>query len=392
MQSKKGTQKQKQKQRQKQTVIVNINEKPKTRRRRATTTTTLKRTNAQQQQHNPIFNPSIINNASKQHNNDNVRDMLFKLGKENQITNSLIQQAIANKKVNHQAEIIADTTEADVHLPNRPPSSISSHDAELLRLRSISSQQTPFSFSTAEAQTEDLQRVKDRLIAPSTPMNAYLEQVSEHHTPIINQPPPQIHIEAGTSGTDPIGELDYDAIVDRQPDAEVAKDTQEFFDYMKVIGIRPSHEEQGTLLRQQQRAPTLAEKAGFPVAESRFTSPEPPQAFAQPAVLKAESKKVNANTDSRLQLADFRNVSEAQEAIKTWNRHQDKSETIKLTRDGGGGYKNLGELQLELASRNMDFQKVKAFHESHTSVSPHIPMPRKVKQSKSQQPLGSPLG
>ena len=160
-------------------------------------------------------------------------------------------------------------------------------------------------------------------------------------------------------------------MIDRQPDAEVAKDNQEFFDYMKAIGIRPSGDEE--LIRQPaERAPTLAEKAGFPVAEARFTSPEAPEAFARPAVAQAGAKRVNPNTDSRLQLADFRNVGEAKEAIKTWNTHQEKSEKIRLTKDARGGYKNLGELELELASRNLTFSDVKSFHDENTLVSPKV--------------------
>ena len=309
----------------------------------------------------------------KQNINDDVKEILLRLGRKN----TSIEETIGTKKVNPQVEVVKDVQDADANLPK-----MSSHDAGILRLRARASQSNPFVFLDAEEKQEDINRVQNRLVAPQTPMNAYIEQASHIETPIMNQP--------GTSGNDPIGELDYDAMIDRQPDAEVAKDTQEFFDYMKVIGIRPSGDEE--LIRQPERAPTLAVKAGFPVAQARFLSPEGVKAHAEPAVLQAEFKKVNANTDSRLQLADFRNAGEAQEAIKTWNAHQDKSDRIKITRDttggkgGVGGYKNLGELQLELASRNMSFKDVKAFHDENTLNSPHNT--RKVKGARFQSVIG----
>ena len=147
-----------------------------------------------------------------------------------------------------------------------------------------------------------------------------------------------------------------------------------FFRHAQEVGASPND-----FLR-----PTSTEKAGFPVAQSRFFSPEPPEAFAQPAIIQAGAKKVNANTDPRLQKADFRNTGEAQEAIKTWNSKRDtKEDRIKLTKDAGG-YKNLGDLELELASRNLSFADIKAFHNKHTVVSPHVSVPRKVKGARFQ--------
>ena len=94
---------------------------------------------------------------------------------------------------------------------------------------------------------------------------------------------------------------------------------------------------------------------------------------------------MNQNTDSRLQQADFRNVGEAQEAIKTWNGHQSKSDRIRLTKDTGG-YKNLGDLELELASRQLSFAGMKAFHDKNTKASPHKVQPRAVKETKPTGP------
>ena len=380
MPSKKGTKAktQKQKQKQKQTVIVNINEKPKTRRKRKPTAPKRKPVGASS--HIPV---------------DAVRDILFQLSKGTRTPDSTITRTLT--RPNPQAEILKDKAD-EATLPNIPPITMPENEAELIRLRAKATAQSPFSFSDAEQQTDDIHRFENKLIAPQTPLNAYLEQVSQHQTPIMHQPPPEIHIEEGPSGADAIGELDYnasgeygqaeyDAVVAREPDAETAKDNQEIFDYVKSIGLsvgRTGREHQQFMERQ--REPTQAEKAGYVVAESRFLSPEAPEAFARPAVEQVESKKVNPNTDSRLQQADFRNVGEAQEAIKTWNGHQSKSDRIRLTKDTGG-YKNLGDLELELASRQLSFAGMKAFQKENTTISPHIMIPRKVKGARLETAL-----
>ena len=174
MPSKKGTQKQKQKQKQKQTVIVNINEKPKTRRRRTALII------PKQQQRYPS---TVINN--KIATNNDVRDLLYKLSKEQQTNNSIMSRVMATQAVNPQGEVILDKQE-EAKLPNRPSASMSSNDAELIRLRAITAHQTPFSFSKAEAQTDDLRRMQDRMATPTTPLNAYLGQVT---TPNIIKKP-----------------------------------------------------------------------------------------------------------------------------------------------------------------------------------------------------------
>ena len=374
MPPKKGTQKQKQKQKQKQTVIVNINEKTHhVRRRRKPTGQGSKTTTSKQ--HQPQLSTIINNMMPKQNINDDVKEILLRLGRgQEPMKNTPIEEAIGTKKVNPQVEVIRDVQDADANLPNRPPASMSSHDAGILRLRARASQQTPFVLLDAEEKTEDINRVQNRLVAPQTPMNAYIEQASTNETPMA-----EINF-----GSTPIEEVE---------NKEAAVDAQHIMDYLDTLSkTRPRQPHNEQLLRQIERAPTFAEKAGFPVAQARFLSPEGVKAHAEPAVIQAESRRVNANTDSRLQQADFRNAGEAQEAIKTWNSHQDKSERIKLTRDttggkgGVGGYKNLGELQLELASRNLSFKDIKEFHDANTLNSPHNT--RKVKGARFQSVIG----
>ena len=60
-------------------------------------------------------------------------------------------------------------------------------------------------------------------------------------------------------------------------DAEVAKDNQEFLDYMKTLNLSG----QGAGLLTPTREPTSAEKSNMPVAESWFASPEAPVALAE---------------------------------------------------------------------------------------------------------------
>jgi len=357
MPPKKGTKAktQKQKQKQKQTVIVNINEKPKTKRKRKPTA--------------PIQRKPV--GASSHIPLDAVRDILFQLSKGTHTPDPIMARVMASTKPNPQAEIIKDEQEKAT-LPNRPPATMPENDAALIRLRAKSIAQSPFIFPEAEEKQEDVHRFESKLISPTTPFNAYLEQRSQHETPLLHQPPPQIHITEGPSGTDPIGEVDYDAIEEREPDAEVAKDNQEIFDYVKSIGLslgRTGQEHQQ--LMERRREPTFAEKAGFAVAESRFTSPEAPFAEARPAVAQAGAHRVNPNTRSSLQQANFRNAGEARDAIQTWSRFVPESEGIHVTRSGGRGYKSLGELEAELKTKGLTFSDIKAFSDQHTVVSPH---------------------
>ena len=177
MPSKKGTKAktQKQKQKQKQTVIVNINEKPKTRRKRKPTTT-MQRKPMGTSSHQPL---------QQQQNNNGIRDVLFKLGQEQQKTNSIIEQVMATARSNPQAEILKDEQEK-ARLPNRPPVIMSETEAISIRSKAKAKHESPFIFSDAEQQTEDLQRFESKLISPQTPLNAYLEQVSQHQNPIMH--------------------------------------------------------------------------------------------------------------------------------------------------------------------------------------------------------------
>ena len=360
---KKGNQKQKQKQKQKQTVIVNINEKPKQTRRRKRGTAPSK---PSQPSNMHMFNPSIINtiNNKPSQTNDDVKELLLKLGKAHQTNNDLISRVLAVQQVNPQNEVVIDTNEEST-LPNRTNSSMSSHDAGILRLRARASHTNPFSFVDAEEQTEDIHRVHDSLVAPTIPFNAYLEQSLQPETPKLKQPPIEYQTEAGTSGTEPIGDVEYDTLPtdqQRQPDAEVAKDLDEFFQYTKALGIMPPSHHQST-------APILAEKAGYPDAQARFMAPE---AHAEPAVAQAESKKVNAKAHPTLQKADFKNATEARDAIRTWNSKHSGPNQISLTKKTAGTTKpkNIDELESSLASKGLDFDKIKAFDAEHSSISP----------------------
>ena len=193
---KRGNQKQKQKQKQRQTVIVNINEKPKQTRRRKRGTAPSK---PSQPSNMHMFNPSIINtiNNKPSQTNDDVKELLLKLGKAHQTNNDLISRVLAVQQVNPQNDVVIDTNEEST-LPNRTNSSMSSHDAGILRLRARASHTNPFSFVNAEEKTEDIHRVHDSLVAPTIPFNAYLEQSLQPETPKLKQPQPEIQTEVGS--------------------------------------------------------------------------------------------------------------------------------------------------------------------------------------------------
>jgi len=358
---KKGNQKQKQKQKQKQTVIVNINEKPKTQtRRRRKATAPLK----QQPSNMHMFNPSIINKPSQ--TNDDVKELLLKLGKAHQTNNDLISRVLAVQQVNPQKEVVIDAIE-EATLPNRTNSSMSSHDAGILRLRAKASHNNPFSFVEAEEKTEDINRVHDSLVAPTIPFNAYLEQSLQQETPKLKQPPTEIQ-------TEPIADIDYGSTpIEDVENKESAADAQYLLDFIDTLNkTRPPQEQNAQLLRQIENAPTLLQKAGYPVAQARFLSPEPPEAQAEPAVAQAESKKVNVKTHPTLQKADFKNASEARDAIKTWNAHQPIENKVNLTKITAKGvrHKNIDELEASLSSKGLDFEKIKAFDAEHSTISP----------------------
>ena len=377
---------QKQKQKQKQTVVVNIhNEKP-TRRRKPRTTLQRKplgTNNTQQSTANIIpqqpssstsFNPKITyaqpaESVETTVKNDEVRDLLFKLGKQQQTTNAIMTRAIATRTSNPQGEVILDAQD-EARLPYRPPSSLTENDAELSRLRSISSKKSPFSFSTAEEQSDDVHRIVNKLVAPQTPLTEILNQVAEHQTPQMNQPPPEIHVEASTSGTDPIGEVDMDTVeplsMPSSGNKELAKDLEEFFKYTKALGI-PNE-----LLRQEQKAPSILEQPGTPVAEARFISPIKAQAVE--AVEQAGAKKVNTRADGRMQQADFTNAIEARDAVKLWNKHHKQTDQeINLYKEGStSAYLKLGDLEKELEHKHLTFTDMKAFQTKQSTTVPTV--------------------
>ena len=138
------------------------------------------------------------------------------------------------------------------------------------------------------------------------------------------------------------------------PDAEVAKDTQEFFDYIKTLRLS----EQRAELLTPTREPTLVEKLNMPVAESRFASPEAPEALAELLVQQARSKKVNSNTDSRLQVADFRNKPELIKAITLWNKEQ-PARQITTQKADKKGYLTIDELEFETVANGITFTDLK---------------------------------
>jgi hypothetical protein len=143
-------------------------------------------------------------------------------------------------------------------------------------------------------------------------------------------------------------------------DAVVAKDNQEFFDFMKTIDISTgasTRSRQGAELLTPEKEPSLAEKLNMPVATSRFASPEAPEALAELLVNQARSKKVNSNTDSRLQAADFRNKPELIKAIEVWNKsHPDQKMTYLRPNKS---QLTLDELEIEATANDITFDDIK---------------------------------
>ena len=143
-------------------------------------------------------------------------------------------------------------------------------------------------------------------------------------------------------------------------DPETAKDHQEFLDYMKTLDLSnaSSSSRQGAELLTPTREPTLVEKLNMPVAESRFASPEAPEALAEILVQQAKSKKVNSNTDSRLQVADFRNKPELIKAITLWNKEQPEKK-ITIKKPDKKGDLTIDELEVEAIANGTTFTELK---------------------------------
>ena len=157
-----------------------------------------------------------------------------------------------------------------------------------------------------------------------------------------------------------IPEFDESSELKGVSDAEVAKDNQEFLDYMKTIDISTgssTRSRQGAELLTPEKEPSLAEKLNMPVATSRFASPEAPEALAELLVNQARSKKVNSNTDSRLQAADFRNKPELIKAIEIWNKSHPDQKMTYLRQNKS--QLTLDELEIEATANDITFTDIK---------------------------------
>ena len=173
----------------------------------------------------------------------------------------------------------------------------------------------------------------------------------ESNEPAINLEP--LSMGAGQSFTrEFIPEFAETSEIRGVSDAEVAKDNQEFLDYMKTIDIST-----GSSTRSRQKEPTLAEKLNMPVASSRFASPDAPEALAELLVNQAKSKKVNSNTDSRLQAADFRNKPELIKAIELWNKSHPDQKMTYLRQNKS--QLTLDELEIEATANDITFDDIK---------------------------------
>ena len=81
-------------------------------------------------------------------------------------------------------------------------------------------------------------------------------------------------------------------------------------------------------------------------------------ALAELLVQQAKSKKVNSNTDSRLQVADFRNKPELMDAIKLWNR-ENPTRKITTQKADKKGSLTIDELEFETVANGITFTDLK---------------------------------
>ena len=335
MPTKKRTQKQKQKQ--KQTVIVNINEKPKTRRKRTTKKAPTKRTG--ESSHIPL---------------DAVRDILFQLSKGTHSPDAIMTRVMATRTQDPQGEIIRDIRDED-KLPNRPPTSLPPADAEDGILKGNTPQPSPFVSSTTGTNIYDVRRNRNNYYKrPPSKFDADAEDgILGGNTP---SPSPFVDSITGTSGTDPNVEVFYDS-----SDAELAKDEQYLRDYQDTLAKTglPSR-----YITSGEPSPLITK------VEGRFASSDVPEAFATPAVLQANSIKMNLKTNEELALAGFSGAKELRTAINTWNIGQPATLQINTT-SKPGVYKKNDELIAEINSKHTTLSEIKAYHDDHTLVSPH---------------------
>jgi len=385
---------QKQKQKQTQNVIVHVHGKPKRRATKRKPTTANPKKGTTSMTH---FQPPISYNMPpppKTNNNDDVRNLIKKLSEEQASSNASIHRAILRRTANPQGEVIQDVRDADTlpnrqsirssvlgttlnpqheivldvrdveTLPNRPSRVHSLNDIRIARLKAQASR-NPFVYEAEEAKIDDVHRVEIPLVQPQTPLTNHLQFIQNFETPILHQPQPEITFEGGSGGFIQEGEADYNVIEDNKA---LAVDYQEFEDFQKSIGLSAPHQNT-EILDERQRTQTLAEKAGYPVAEARFTSPEAPIADAEPAIETAEAQKVNSKTHPSLQQAGIRNVKELRDVISTFNKGS--KYPIQLTRPGTTTYKTVDEIADELEARGTTLHEEKEYHDKHSIVSPH---------------------
>ena len=210
--------------------------------------------------------------------------------------------------------------------------------------------------------TDELRPTSEEIDLGIVPQEAGLivqEDRVESNEPPINLKP--LSMGADTSFTrEFIPEFDESSELKGVSDAEVAKDNQEFLDYMKTIDISTgssTRSRQGAELLTPEKEPSLAEKLNMPVATSRFASPEAPEALAELLVNQARSKKVNSNTDSRLQAADFRNKPELIKAIELWNKSHPDQKMTYLRQNKS--QLTLDELEIEATANDITFGDIK---------------------------------
>ena len=95
----------------------------------------------------------------------------------------------------------------------------------------------------------------------------------------------------------------------------------------------------------------------MPRAESRYAADDAPEALAEMLILQATSKKVNSNTDKRLQAADFRNKPELIKAIELWNKTY--PEKLMTYLRANKSQLTLDELETEATANGITFNDIK---------------------------------
>ena len=216
---------------------------------------------------------------------------------------------------------------------------------------------SPFADSTTKKNTEP------------PPPSPFVDPIPETNTePTTNQPLPVDTILGGNIPPLPSPFVDSTTETNTEPptihpDEEVAKDAQYIGDYQDTLAKTELPARYTTFeeaLSQQQ----------LKKVEGRFASSDVPEAFFTPAVLQANSIKMNLKTNEELALAGFSGAKELRTAINTWNIGQPAPLQINTTFKSGG-YKKNDVLIAEIKSKHMTLSEIKAYHDDHTLVSPH---------------------